>query len=272
MKSDNMSVDVIASDLDGTLIPLPNAQDNLVALRELKSAVEQCGARWVFVTGRHLSSVEEVINAEQLPCPDWIIGDVGTTIYQRSPEGFYQRDEDYWAHLKAKTVGLTPENARAIFADLHRLELQESEKQGDFKLSYYCRPDELDDWVRLMNQRLCDAGSPLAIVGSTDPFGGRGLIDVLPQGVSKAYALDWWVRIHQGDRCRILFAGDSGNDLAAFEAGYRAVVVGNAPRDLARKVYGAYAQMGWTSRPYLAHQRGTSGVLEGLRWFSGLRR
>ena len=65
----------------------------------------------------------------------------------------------------------------------------------------------------------------------------------------------------------IVFAGDSGNDLAALTAGYRAILVGNADRSLAHQALQAHQQSNWSDRLYLAREKATSGVLEGCRWF-----
>ena len=108
---------------------------------------------------------------------------------------------------------------------------------------------------------------PYSVVQSVDPFTGSGLIDLLPKGVSKAYALAWWSQ-HVGlNSTAIVCAGDTGNDLAALTAGYRAIVVGNAERSLAKQVQEVHQRAGWSDRLYLARKPATSGVLEGCRWF-----
>ena len=65
----------------------------------------------------------------------------------------------------------------------------------------------------------------------------------------------------------LVFAGDSGNDLAALIAGYRTIVVANADRRLAQQVQDAHRAAGWKDRLHLARGRATSGVLEGCRRF-----
>ena len=105
-----------------------------------------------------------------------------------------------------------------------------------------------------------------------DPFTGEGLIDFLPQGVSKDYALRWWVEHTGRDEQTILFAGDSGNDLAALTAGYRSIVVANADESVAQAVSDAHQNAGWEDRLFLAQKPATSGVLEGLRHFQASRK
>jgi hypothetical protein len=75
---------LVATDLDGTLNPLDDDKDNLVALTQLRRLLDASNVTLVFVTGRHIESVEEVIRQFDLPRPDWIICDVGTTLCRYS--------------------------------------------------------------------------------------------------------------------------------------------------------------------------------------------
>ena len=147
--------------------------------------------------------------------------------------------------------------------------MQEDEKQGPYKLSYYCRANLLSDLTTRFAHSLEEKSAPYRIISSIDPFTGEGLIDFLPQGVSKDYALRWWVEHTGRDDETIVFAGDSGNDLAALTAGYRSIVVANANDSVVQAVASAHQRKGWTDRLYLAKKPATSGVLEGLRHFIG---
>ena len=60
---------VLATDLDGTLIPLAGIEQNEFDLRTLASQLEQQRVMLVFVTGRHLASVVGAIQQFQLPPP-----------------------------------------------------------------------------------------------------------------------------------------------------------------------------------------------------------
>ena len=65
----------------------------------------------------------------------------------------------------------------------------------------------------------------------------------------------------------VIFAGDSGNDLAAFNAGYKTIFVGNAADSIVDKVQEARRCAGWSDRLYHASRHATSGVLEGVQHF-----
>ena len=118
-----------------------------------------------------------------------------------------------------------------------------------------------------IQKRLDHASAPYSMIHSVDPFNGDGLIDLLPQDVSKAHALSWWVEHVGVAPGGIVFAGDSGNDLAALSAGYQAIVVGNADRSVAQQAQEAHESAGFSDRLYLAEAPATSGVLEGCRWY-----
>ena len=141
---------------------------------------------------------------------------------------------------------------------------RKQEKQGRFKLSFYAHAADLAQLVSRIQRDLDQAAAPYSIIHSVDPFNGDGLIDLLPAGVSKAHALSWWTK-HTGRSPEdIVFAGDSGNDLAALTAGYRAIVVGNADRELAEQVRTAHQKAGWKNRLYVASGRSDERCSGGL--------
>lgn len=257
---------VLATDLDGTLIPLDNDPQNANDLTRLQQALESQQITLCFVTGRHLESVQEAIATKALPSPDWIICDVGTTILRRDQQQFEPVSE--YCECLAKIVGeMTVARLQTYLTRIEGLRLQEQEKQGPYKFSFYCAADQLSKFVEELEARLRSHSAPYSIIHSVDPFNGDGLIDLLPQGVSKAYALDWWCKFLGLPHEQVVFAGDSGNDLAAFVSGFKSIVVGNTPETVAEQVRQHHAQQGWTDRMYRATASATSGVLEGCRWF-----
>lgn len=154
-----------------------------------------------------------------------------------------------------------------MLASVPGIRKQEPEKQGRFKLSYYSDREQLDRIVADVDALLQESQVPYRIIASVDPFTDDGLIDLLPTGVSKAFALDWLVRYAGLRRDQVLFSGDSGNDLAALTAGYQSIVVGNAAAEVTEAAQRAHRQAGWTDRLYIAQRSATSGVLEGLRHY-----
>ncbi len=260
---------VLATDLDGTFIPLDGHQQHREDLRTLASQIEQRGIQLIYVTGRHLGSILTAIRNFQLPRPRWIISDVGTSIYSldASDGRQYEVLEEYSQTLRGLAAGTSVVELRERLASFSELVPQPDVQQGEFKLSYYCPAERLSGIASAIQVLLTELAAPYSLVHSVDPFTGDGLLDLLPQGVNKSFALDWWTRYLDLDENEVVFAGDSGNDLAALTAGYAAILVANAERKLARQVYDHHRSAGTLDRLFLASRSATSGVLEGARWF-----
>lgn len=258
---------VLATDLDGTFIPLDGNQQNRTDLNILASELKDNDVRLVFVTGRHFDSVSNAIETLQLPLPDWIICDVGTSLFRREQSGEFVAITAYDEHLQQIISAMPISSLRQRLALIPGLRLQEDEKQGRYKLSFYAEATQLEALYDQLQRELSKTQAPYSIIHSVDPFNGDGLIDLVPAEVSKAHALRWWASHMQLSQDAIVFAGDSGNDLAALTAGYRAIVVGNADRGVAQRVHNDHQEAGWENRLCIAKGTASSGVLEGCRWF-----
>ena len=277
---------VLATDLDGTLIPLDGNAQNVQDLRLIDEQLSLTGMKMLFVTGRHLASIINVMAEKGLPQPDWIIGDVGTSIYR--PEiskatsepnapatpcavaSNYVLEDEYVEHLQELVGDFGVARLADCLKSIGDLRLQEPEKQTRFKLSYYVDHARSSTAMQLIEQRLGETRAPYSVVASRDPFNDVGLIDLLPHQVTKAYAMDWWAEQQSIDRLAILYAGDSGNDSAVFAAGYRSIVVANAAPEVLHAARAAHAQAGWSNRLFAAPAPATSGLLAGLKHYCSL--
>jgi maltooligosyltrehalose trehalohydrolase len=264
---------ILATDLDGTLVPgdgIPPDDPQQLALQTLRQLATDRRLEIIFVTGRHHDSVMSLMAAKGLPRPQWIICDVGTSLFQGNPAAEqppYRLVQAYVNHLDQIVGSFSAVQLAQCICVSDDLRLQEAEKQGRHKLSYYCDAGSLDRHVDSIEQQLERSGAPYRIVSSIDPFNGDGLIDLLPGGTDKASALLWLADFRRCERESIVFAGDSGNDYAALTAGFRAILVGNADRKLAERLIEHHRQAGHKDRLYLAQTQFTAGVLEGCRWF-----
>jgi HAD superfamily hydrolase (TIGR01484 family) len=253
--------------MDGTFIPLDGHQGNIRDLALLQAELEHRSIELVYVTGRDYQLVQSAIQSHLLPIPTWIICDVGTTIYSRGRDGQHQLLAAYRDHMAGIADGTDAETLAELMDTVSGTQKQESEKQGQFKLSYYTDANELSRVAAQFEGRLISKRLPYELISSVDPFTGRGLLDFLPTAVSKAYALAWWAAHTQRDQASIVFAGDSGNDFAALTAGYRSILVGNASPTVVSQVRSAHQRSGWSNRLHVATGYATSGVLEGLTHF-----
>lgn len=256
------------TDLDGTLIPRANSDQDRESLRILTEQLRLRRVILAFATGRSLESVIGAIEKHMLPEPDWIIGDVGTTIWKRGAdqrELAFTKLKTYDKRLQGITSQFPIGELRGRLCGIGGLCRQELKKQGCFKLSYYTQPGQLTTVVEAIQRRLDEYAAPYSIVHGVDPITRQGLIDLLPRGVSKAYALNWWTEHACLAKEAIVYAGDSRNDLAAAIAGYRTIIVGNAGRAFVREVRRAHRIAGWSGRLHLADAASTSGLLDGCR-------
>lgn len=260
-------IEALASDLDGTLLPLENNQDNQNDLSLLVNLLLENSVPIVFASGRPLWSVREALQAKDLPRPSAIIANVGTEIYACSGSDVSPISE-YWQHLEEIASAEVFEQADMTLKNDERLIRQEENKQGSHKLSFYCRASQTLDLAPQYERWLDQSGLPLSIVASIDPFSDQGFIDFLPHGVDKNFALRWWCHSQGVSPESVVYAGDSGNDLAAMQSGFLTILVGNASEELRSDLLRHHEQrFGDRSRIYLARTPATSGVLEGLQYF-----
>ena len=73
---------LICTDLDRTLLPNGDAPESPGAREKLARALDDQGLELAFVSGRHLSLVQDAIHEFDLPRPRFAICDVGTSIYE----------------------------------------------------------------------------------------------------------------------------------------------------------------------------------------------
>ena len=260
---------LLASDLDGTLIPFERDAQRIREVGDLVSAINaSSGLMLAYVTGRHLSLAQQGIEELGLPAPHWFVCDVGTSVYQRANGGF-ELDEIYRRAMTAAFGGLGGREVRCAIGTIDGLELQEEGKQAEFKVSYYTagRPEPI---VEMVKARLDTAGAQVNLVASYDPVAERGLLDVLPADIAKDYAVRY-LHDHAGvDEEHLVYAGDSGNDRAAMLTGYRVIVVGNADESLKEDLRAESVERGLVEKIYFAEHPFARGVLEGLRHFEFL--
>jgi HAD superfamily hydrolase (TIGR01484 family) len=258
---------ILATDLDGTLIPLDGHPANQADLITLAKLLQEHAMGLIFVTGRPYPSVMQVMQSAKLPHPEWILCDVGTSIYERDKTGNYQLLHAYQDHLDTIAGNVSRQAVVEALAGQVDIELQSTDNQRPHKISYQCDAAVIDDAISAISDRLNEQLPTWHALSSVDPFDGRGLIDILPAGASKAHGLLWLAQHANMDPSAIIFSGDSGNDLAALTAGFRAIVVGNAAPSVVAEVKQQLGARKLSHRLYLAKNDASSGVLQGLHHF-----
>ena len=86
---------LICTDLDRTLLPNGGAPESPQARTIFSALVSRPEVSLAYVSGRHKELVEEAIAEYQLPQPDFVIGDVGTSLYEVGAHGWHASEA--WA-------------------------------------------------------------------------------------------------------------------------------------------------------------------------------
>ena len=262
---------LLCTDLDRTLIPNGAAEESALARKWFSTLAADSRVTLVYVTGRHRELVEQAIEEYQLPKADYVISDVGSSIYQVTAAD--------WLYLSAweKRIssdwrGKSADDLQALFDDIKDIRLQEASKQNTHKLSYYAPLDsDHEKIVSIMGRRLVQQGIAASLVWSIDQQAGTGLLDVLPASAGKRQAIEFLMAELGFDISSTLFAGDSGNDLSVLASPIPSVLVANADEQTR---LAAINQVALNQRPqslYLArgHYMGmngnySAGILEGV--------
>ena len=262
---------LLCTDLDRTLLPNGEPPESPGARERFSRFTARPEVTLAYVSGRHKALVIEAINEFAIPLPDFVIGDVGTTIYTIT-NGEWQPWPAWHKEIAADWAGYDHTALAALFEDLTPLTPQEQAKQNTFKLSYYT-PEEFDrqDLFATMQQRLDQRGIKASLIWSIDDNEHHGLLDLLPASATKVHAIEFLIREKGFATERVVFAGDSGNDLPVLSSPINAVLVANARDDVRREAITRAKQNNNEARLYLATGKTlgmngnySAGILEGV--------
>lgn len=241
---------VLATDLDGTFLGGSTAERDALYtwLQDNRARVGL-----IFVTGRDLDFIAELTADGGVPRPDFVVGDVGTTIAGPDAAG---RGFAPLPALEAEIAtrwGDAGPRVRAALDGVGGLRLQPTPFR--YRVSYDMVPEHFDsrafDIVREMG---------LDALASDDRF-----FDVLPRGISKGPSLRRLLADLGVADGRVLVAGDTLNDLSMLALGLPAVAVGNSEPALLERLQGA-------GHVHHATGHGAAGIAEAIRRFDFLAR
>jgi HAD superfamily hydrolase (TIGR01484 family) len=235
---------VLATDLDGTFLGGSEAAREAL-YRWIEARRDSVGL--IFVTGRDPEFIVSLTRGTPIPTPDYVVGDVGTTIAHVTDEGHCEPIP----HLEHEIAALWDDGSvmvRAALADMAGLTLQPTEFR--YRVSYDMDPAVLDPEAK---PRIEAMGYDVLI--SADRY-----FDVLPRGVSKGPSLRRLVAHLDIDEPRVLCAGDTLNDLSMLACGLPAVAVGNSEAGLLEALPEA---------PHIhrAQGHGAAGIVEAIAEF-----
>lgn len=235
---------VLATDLDGTFLGGTEAERRQL-YRWIENNRAQVGL--IFVTGRDPGYLSQLARKGEVPRPDFVVGDVGTTIAELDHRNMISPIDALEADI---TQAWNNANARvqAALNGVAGLKLQSALFRH--RVSYDMEPDLLDP-------RAFDI---VAELGLDALVSDNRFFDVLPKGISKGPSL---LRLlaHLGiENRRVLVAGDTLNDLTMLMLGLPSVAVGNSEPALIERLEGQ-------AHVHRARGHGAAGIAEAILAF-----
>ena len=265
---------LLCTDLDRTVLPNGPQPESEGARRHFAALAARPEVTLVYVSGRDRQLVSKAISSYCLPPPDYVIADVGTSIYAVDSEGWHPWPE-WQQEIAPDWAGLGHHDVSRQLLDIVDLQQQEPAKQGLHKSSFYVPLyADIDALSQDIHERLKASGIKANLVWSIDEPRAVGLLDVLPASASKKHAVFFLMQRNGFALDDTVFAGDSGNDLPVLVSEIPAVLVANASAEVRREALTRAAADGHADALYIA-QGGfldmngnyTAGVLEGVVHF-----
>ncbi len=265
---------LLATDLDRTLLPNGAQPESPLARPRFRRFVARPEVRLAYVSGRHRELVEAAMAEYDLPRPDFVIGDVGTSLYELRGDDWNQRG-DWLQAIAVDWAGRGHDELAAALVGISDLRLQEGAKQGPCKLSYYAAPlADPSELLARVREHLSPTGARFNLVWSVDETTATGLLDVLPARASKLHALEFLREQLDIPLDHTVFAGDSGNDMEVLVSNIPSVLVANAQETVRAETVAHAMRLGHGPTLYLAHgglggMNGnySAGILEGVAHF-----
>lgn len=263
---------LVCTDLDRTLLPNGPEPESPAARTRFAALVADPRVTLAYVSGRHRALVEQAIFNYRLPVPDFVVGDVGTTIYRVGAEQAWTRLTAWEDEFASDWAGRTHADLKELLHDLAALQLQEVSKQNEYKLSYYVPlQSDREALSAVIRHRLATADIHATLIWSTDEPAGIGLLDILPARASKLHAVLALMKMDGFDAGNTVFCGDSGNDIEVLASPVPAVLVANSHADVKELARRLADESDCGDRLYVAaggfmdmNGNYSAGILEGI--------
>jgi len=258
---------LLCCDMDRTVIPNGHAQESPHARLLFTALIEQHKIMLVYVTGRHKKLIEQAIQEYNLPVPDYAIADVGSTIYNIT-QTHWEIDSEWHESIAPDWRGKQRSDLKELLIDYPELTLQESEKQNQFKLSYYAPENTKKDiLISELKERFKQHSILASFIWSIDDITHQGLLDILPSSANKLHAIRFLMEKLKFNESNTVFAGDSGNDMEVLVSSIKSIIVGNATDNIKQEALQNDNVSENKQQLYIAQGNYSTGIIEGLKHY-----
>jgi len=256
---------LLCTDLDRTLIPNGTQPESAKAPERFRNLAAREDVALAYVSGRHLALIEQAIKDFDLPQPDYVIADVGSTIYQTSDTG-WQLWSMWDAQIAQDWNGHSTNDLCKLLSSFPLLK-QENEKQNRHKLSFYV-PLESDSkkLITQIEAHLKQKNIKVNLIWSIDEAMEIGLLDILPASANKLHAIRFLMQQKGFEDSHTIFAGDSGNDMDVLLSDIPSVLVANAQDEVKVQAKNAHKNTLYIAKGDYLGMNGNycAGILEGV--------
>lgn len=262
---------LLCTDLDRTLLPNGPQPESISARKKFNQLTSRDEVTLVYVSGRDKLLVQQAINNYHIPLPDFVIADVGSTIYRVENKKWAHLDK--WdSEISNDWNGKSNKDLQKLLEKFDDIRIQEYSRQKLHKLSYYV--PLYTDHVNLLNEiKLCFEKENVRanLIWSVDDAASMGLLDILPASANKKHAIEFIMGEFNFGLDETIFAGDSGNDISVMASPIHSILVSNAT-DIVKKMALQQAKLnGETNSLYFAkgdylgmNGNYSAGILEGV--------
>lgn len=243
-------IKLFSTDLDGTILGIPEAVDRFKVVWQ--GVAPEPRPLLVYNSGRRVDDIMTFITTGELPEPDYVIGGVGTEIYD------FGKSEWMSGFHEVLQAGWDYETVKSITQKVPGIKPQPDEFLHEFKSSWYLY-DATDAQLDELRRSLLGADMQVEVVYSSQQD-----LDVLPALANKGNALKWLcqqlgISLHQ-----CVVAGDTGNDSAMFLVDE---VFGIVPRNAQSELLEHLVDR----NVFRASHDVADGILEGLEHYGVLK-
>ena len=223
---------LLCTDLDRTLLPNGPQPESASARKKFTQLASRDEVTLIYVSGRDKFLVQQAIKNFDIPLPDFVIADVGSTIYQIKNEKWDHLNK--WdSEIENDWNGKSNKDIQELLKDFNDIRIQEDGNQKSHKLSYYV--PLYTNHESLFNQiKSCFEQSNIKanLIWSVDDLSNVCLLDILPASANKKHAVEFIMREYNFNHDNTVFAGDSGNDISVMASSIQSVLVANATNEV----------------------------------------